>query len=1538
MSTVCLNMIVKDESHIILETLQNLINYINFDYWVISDTGSTDGTQDLIKEFFKKNKIDGELFEDEWIDFSTNRNKAIQYAFNKSDYLFFFDADDLIQGNFKLPNNLNKDVYKFKFSENFSYYRACLVNNRQKICNYIGVLHEILVINKSNYTSEKIEGDYYFESRRLGNRSKNINKYKDDAEILENAYFNENKNNSLKFRYAYYCAQSYRDANIVDKSIHWFKTFLDLSSDNQYKYCACINLGNLYKKNNSESSLYYYTLSYKYDSERVDGISYMMEYYYNNGFHFMVNAIWNKFKNNDFHNLNNKIFLDNDKIASFDWYNIISGYYCNDNNGAYESCKRSIKNNYNTSNVLNNLIFYKDNYINDKNNEIVTEFLLDNINDENTLNKYIEFIQGNNVNKSSNYQNSNKILIYTGCHKFLWNDNSPKNSAIGGSEKAVIYLSRNLPKNYEIYIVGDQIEGNFDNIKYIHNDNLQNLLNNNNFHTIILSRFVCFFHLFKNIKCFNLILWAHDTHFLKKNMNSNYINYVNNIIKIYNKYIDKVICLTDWHKNLFISKFNSFENKIMKINNGINIDNDIIENNITNIKIKNKFIWSSCLNRGLDNLLKLWPKILEVLPDATLDICSYDEFPKNQYEIDMKSIIDKNSSIQYLGKLNNNKLYNLMKKSEYWVYTNTFEETSCITAMEMLMCGVICLYYPLAGLNETIGEYGIKVNYENIIETIINLSNETKNKLIKNGKQYALTCSWENRTKEWNNLLDLNKDNITKNKIGIFNSFPFHYEIFGFILNYAKNNNFEVDIYTNQEYDLGWFDFYKTNFNNFNIIDFNNFYGNSNKYNTFFVTTDDDPLFKCEWITDNVICLNHYYKIRTNNFRHYLNIANFKDSILEYSYPCYPLINYKDKLQNTNVCIIGGGNIDHNYNINVINNLYSNHKIKLNIFTRKICNTTISNLDTNKFDIDFIQDIETIKMIRILKESSYVLINYNSNEDHNTGVSCSGSLQLALSTLCKPIIINTANQHLKIENALEYDINSNEPINIDGEIDFKAIELERNKYINKFESYMDVIKIKTHFNLNLNKHTFSMNDFANVINKFNLNLNNIFDIGSMNAFDADVLYHLCNVRDVHIFEAVPNYCKNIEKQYPSFKVNSCAINNYNGTVKFNIIKGNNNYGISSLRNRNKDVVKDEEEYNSIIINSLRMDKYIEDNNIESIDICKIDVEGCSYEILEGFGKYLNYIKFLHIESESIQYWENQKLTKDIFNLLQNNFIRLSNSYNSNEKQIDSIFVNKEIIKQFAIKVNNNISNIPKKIFQTWEIKNIEPEFQNIIDKWKEFNPDYEYIFHDAEQRVKFIKENFEKNVFDAYNKIIPGAYKCDLCRYCVLYIYGGFYADIDTLCMGKLNDLTCDNIDFIVPIDLNINSREGQHNLACGFIGSVPNSPILLDAINRIVFNVENNIIPTSKLDFSGPGLLGRAVNNFLKLHETSSFIGKEGIKNNINFLHFDPNNEYMTDINTDTSILQNKNGNQELIELYNNECVKIKNYSCWVSASSPLY
>ena len=86
MSTICLNMIVKNESEIIVDTLINLCSYINFDYYVISDTGSTDLTKKLIKDFFNTKNIKGELIDHVWSDFGTNRSLALECAYNKTDY------------------------------------------------------------------------------------------------------------------------------------------------------------------------------------------------------------------------------------------------------------------------------------------------------------------------------------------------------------------------------------------------------------------------------------------------------------------------------------------------------------------------------------------------------------------------------------------------------------------------------------------------------------------------------------------------------------------------------------------------------------------------------------------------------------------------------------------------------------------------------------------------------------------------------------------------------------------------------------------------------------------------------------------------------------------------------------------------------------------------------------------------------------------------------------------------------------------------------------------------------------------------------------------------------------------------------------------------------------------------------------------------------------------------------------------------------------------------------------------------------------
>ncbi|ALH23085.1 Multiple type acyltransferase domains containing protein [Chrysochromulina ericina virus CeV-01B] len=779
--SVCLNMIVKNEKHIIRETLDNLTNYITFDYWVISDTGSIDKTQEFIKDYFREKNIPGELFEDKWQDFAYNRNLAREHAFNKSDYLFFFDADDLIHGDFKLPDKLDKDVYQFKFGTGFSYDRICLINNREKIAKYLGVLHELLNVYKPNFTIELIDREYHFESRRLGDRSKNPDKYKNDAEILEKAYNTETTDLGLKYRYAYYCAQSYRDAHLIEKSIEWFKLFLDLPADNQYKYCACNYLGDSYKKlNNMEDAINYWYKAIHFDRERRETVVKIMEYYFTKDNHFAINLLYDKMKNYKLTNTNGKIFLDMTRYYHIDYFNSIASCYIDEWMSGYYSCKNLLLNDKCVEITLSNFTCYAYNMNFDKDKKPFIDKLLElfekYFDTKKELVKKLWNLVSNHINeylpeqfcKLDNKYNevvndfphkipleevSNKILIYTGHMNFLWNDSTLKEQSIGGSEKAVIYLSRCLPKNYEIFIAGDQLEEEIDNIKYIHHNNLQKLLNENNFHTIIVSRYVSFFEKYNNYKCYQLLLSAHDS--------TGFINFthtsIDNILSNKNKIIDYVICLTEWHKNNIIERHSYLKDKIRVINNGINLLDFNKENISLDIKVKNKFVWTSCAYRGLQILLDLWPKILEKLPDATLDISSYDTFPKNQDEEKMLEIINMHSSITHHGKLNTQELYKLANESEYWLYTNTFPETSCITAMEMLMCGVITLYYPLAGLNDTIGEYGIKVERGNEIESILNLSRERKTGLRKKGKEYALSCSWENRAEEWSSLLGLNR-------------------------------------------------------------------------------------------------------------------------------------------------------------------------------------------------------------------------------------------------------------------------------------------------------------------------------------------------------------------------------------------------------------------------------------------------------------------------------------------------------------------------------------------------------------------------------------------------------------------------------------------------------------------------------------------------------------------------------------------------------------------------------------------------------------
>jgi len=340
---ICLNMIVKNESHIIEKTLQNLCDYIKFSYWVICDTGSEDDTTDIIKDFFNKKNIPGEIHCHEWKNFGHNRTLALEAAFNKTDYLLIFDADDCIVGDLKIPK-LTNDSYRLFFgSDNFKYVRSVIINNRKK-WKFKGVLHEFLVSLEKDNSGQTLEGMYFIKSGKEGSRNKNPNKYLDDAillksriDLLESSNNEDYEDRDLLPRYIFYCANSFKDCGDIDNAILYYKKVFDHDTWDQEKYISALNMGNLYETlNNMEDALTYWYKAIVYDKERRESVSKIMNYYYKTNNWFAIHCLHEKIKEYEIQNVSSKLFLivsvtnDNhyfNSIASANIMEWMSGYY-----------------------------------------------------------------------------------------------------------------------------------------------------------------------------------------------------------------------------------------------------------------------------------------------------------------------------------------------------------------------------------------------------------------------------------------------------------------------------------------------------------------------------------------------------------------------------------------------------------------------------------------------------------------------------------------------------------------------------------------------------------------------------------------------------------------------------------------------------------------------------------------------------------------------------------------------------------------------------------------------------------------------------------------------------------------------------------------------------------------------------------------------------------------------------------------------------------------------------------------------------------
>jgi len=178
--------------------------------------------------------------------------------------------------------------------------------------------------------------------------------------------------------------------------------------------------------------------------------------------------------------------------------------------------------------------------------------------------------------------------------------------------------------------------------------------------------------------------------------------------------------------------------------------------------------------------------------------------------------------------------------------------------------------------------------------------------------------------------------------------------------------------------------------------------------------------------------------------------------------------------------------------------------------------------------------------------------------------------------------------------------------------------------------------------------------------------------------------------------------------------------------------------------------------------------------------------------------------------------------------------------------------------------------IPLNLFQTWYTKDLPPEMRKSVELLKSQNPEFtHYLFDDADCR-EFILNNFDCCVVDAFDRLVPGAYKADLWRYCVLYIRGGVYLDIKYHCVNEFKLIELIDKEYFVR------DRPGfipEKKNGCGiynaFMICYPGNEILLKCIYQIVKNVKNNYYGSSCLYPTGPGL----VCNFFSNDEMDSLI-----------------------------------------------------------------
>jgi len=327
---ICLNMIVKNESKVIRRLLTSVLPLI--DTYCICDTGSTDDTETIIREFFAEHNIEGRIVHEPFRDFGYNRTHALTQCDTMEgvDYILLIDADMVLQvqssvETLKRKLWANPAHYVFQGTEKFYYKNVRFVKHRSGM-SYWGVTHEYVKVPEGT-TYGMFEKDALF-IHDLGDGGSKADKYERDIRLLTQGLEQEPNND----RYTFYLANSLRDANRTEEAIAMFKKRVEIGGWIEEIWHSLYSIGKCYQKmGEMEKAVYYWMEAYAVYPRRIENLYRIINHYRERGKNELAYSFYSMAdKQRQLHPPQDYLFMEKELYDhKLDYELTIVGYYCN---------------------------------------------------------------------------------------------------------------------------------------------------------------------------------------------------------------------------------------------------------------------------------------------------------------------------------------------------------------------------------------------------------------------------------------------------------------------------------------------------------------------------------------------------------------------------------------------------------------------------------------------------------------------------------------------------------------------------------------------------------------------------------------------------------------------------------------------------------------------------------------------------------------------------------------------------------------------------------------------------------------------------------------------------------------------------------------------------------------------------------------------------------------------------------------------------------------------------------------------------------